>query len=751
MKNKILLITNVIIVWGFLTSFETKFGQTTTPSYQNENSPSKRALQLLRKMSLEQKIGQMTQICFSTITLDGTKTLHISPDKFREAIVKWQVGSFLSGTGSAEQWIDFLTEVQRIALEETELKIPLLIGIDHVHGANYVDEGTILPHNLTLSCSFDTALAARLAEITAIETADLGLQWNFTPVLDVGKNPYWPRFYETFGEDPLVCAEMGASIIRAYQNSSSIEPYRLAACAKHFIGYSDPRNGFDRSSSEIPEQILYEIFVPPFQKAFQSGVKTVMINSGDLNGEPLHSSKRYLYDLLRNQLGFDGVVVTDIKDIQKIVEMHAGAATFKEAVLMSIQAGVDMYMACNSYDFISTMLELVKEGKISEDRINRSVYRILKLKYELGLFENPYPRKDRLMRIGSVAHKQIATDAARESIVLLKNENLLPLSTKTKNILVAGKAANSKHYLAGAWTYEWMGQPDESKHPKEMETILEALQKEFPNSKVEYVPNAEINLKLLEQKSRASDVIILTVGEKPYSEFKGNINNLLLDSQEQTMIETAAKAGKPIVLVLVEGRPRIISHLSSKAKAILFAGHPGFGGGRAIAEIIRGSVNPSGKLSFSYPCDVHSYEPYYRKFSSNYWRQYTKLCSEEFPFGHGLSYATFQYENLTISDTVMFSSDTLIASVTVRNLSDRDGKETVLWYIQDEVGSIVRPIKMLKGFEKRLIRASSAQVFHFQITAKELSFPDEKGRHLLEEGYFTLMVGNQKIRFKLLQ
>jgi beta-glucosidase len=718
-----------------------------------KETPQRQIENLLKKMTLQQKIGQMTQICFSTITLDGTKTLDVSPDKFREAIVKYGVGSFLSGTGQAEKWVDFTHEVQRIAMEETTIKIPLILGIDHVHGANYVDEGTIFPHNLTLSCSFDTSLAHLAAKVTAIETADLGLQWNFAPVLDIGRNPYWPRLYETFGEDPFVCGQMGAAYTRGYQHCPETAPYKSAACAKHFIGYSDPKSGYDRTTSEIPDQVLHELFVPPFKAAFDAGMLTVMVNSGDLNGEPVHGSKKILTGLLRQKMGFDGVILTDIKDIEKIVEMHAGATNFKEAVLLSINAGVDMYMACNSYQFFDVMHELVKEGKISEKRIDESVRRILKLKIDVGLFENPYPRKDRLDRIGAAAHKEAAVNAAKESIVLIKNDKLLPLTDnhRVKNILVAGLAANSKHQLAGAWTYEWLGQPNENFHPKDMQTIFTALQTEFPESKVEYVPEAETKgLDDFKRKSKEADVIVITIGEQPYSEFKGNTNTLALDDKQKELVKAGVMSGKSVILVIVSGRPRIISDISAGVKAILFAGHPGFGGGTAIAQIISGKTNPSGKLSFSYPCEVNSYEPYYRKFSSEYWRKYTKFCYDEFPFGHGLSYTDFQYELLQLSDTVITKGKSITATVKVTNIGKTDGKEAVLWFITDEIGTITRPTKMLKSFEKQLIRAGESKVFSFVIQPEiHLFYPDEKGQKVIENGYFTISVGNQKARFLL--
>jgi len=697
---------------------------------------------LLKQMSLDEKIGQMTQICASTITLNGTKDLDLNVDKIRESILKHHVGSFLSGTGTAARWVKFITEIQNIAIKESRLKIPIVFGIDHVHGANYVDEGTMLPHNITLSCSFDTALAASAARVTAIETADLGMPWNFTPVLDIGKNPYWPRFYETFGEDPLVCGILGTTFIKQYENFKDISPYKLSACAKHFIGYSDPKSGYDRTPSEIPEQILYEQFLPPFKMSIDAGVKSVMINSGELNGEPVHGSKKLLDGLLRKKLGFNGVIITDIKDILKIVEMHKGAATEKEATLMAIEAGIDMYMACNSYDFCNIMKELVSEGKVTEERINQSVRRILKFKYDLNLFEAPLPSDKRLNLIGSKENHDEAVKAAEQSIVLLKNEkNLLPLTSKTKKILVAGFAADSKRLLNGAWTLEWLG-AEEKRQPAKQLTIYQSLYKEFFDSEVTLGITDKLKSpkdeELFLQQCKQNDVIILTVGDTLYSEFKGNSNDILLLPSHRKMVDIAIQSGKPVVLVLIEGRPRIITDYASSVAAILFAGHPGQGGGEAIARIISGKVVPSGKLSFTYPLSVGHNVTYYHKASD----KYTAL----YPFGHGLSYAKFEYKNLTLTDSILYNTGkSLVATIEVENTGNVDAQEIVLWYLQDEVGTITRPVKMLKHFEKRMIPKGTTQKFSFLIEPeRDFSYPDADGNSIVEKGKFKIMVGNQE-------
>lgn len=704
-----------------------------------------RAKDLLQRMTLDEKIGQMTQLCASSITLDGSKKLDLNTDKIREYITQHHVGSFLSGTGTAQRWVTFVNAMQKVAVTETRLGIPIIFGMDNVHGSDYVDEGTMLPHNLNLACSFNPAIAAEGGRITAIESADLGHHWNFAPVLDVGRSVYWPRLYETFGEDPLVCGTMGSAFTRGFQECKEVAPYKQAACAKHFIGYSQPMSGYDRSPSEIPDQALHEFFVPPFRMAFDAGIKTLMVNSGELNGEPVHGSKKLLTGLLRDKMKFDGVVLTDIKDIMKMVEMHAAAHNEKEATLRAIDAGIDMSMACSDVNFIKIMKELVAEGKITEERINESVLRILKLKIELGLFENPYPRADRLDRVGSKENYESALAAARESMVLLKNEgSLLPLAKNTK-LLVVGFAANNRRNINGAWTLEWLGAP-ESRQPANMKTLFQALQDEFGQANVQLAdsaaetPGSPALAKFKEQAARA-DVIVVTAGETPYSEFKGNMNDLSLDPHHANLIREAQATGKPVILLLFEGRPRVITGLEPGCRAILFAGHPGVGGAVALAEMLSGKTVPSGKLPFTYPSHVGHTVTYYHKASD----KYTAL----YPFGHGLSYSLFTYSNLSLSDSVINSKGSITATVTVTNNGKQAAKEAVLWFLKDEVGFITRPAKILRHFEKAEIGPGQKRSYTFTIKPEHLSYPDEKGTPQLEPGHYTLTVGDQKIRFRL--
>lgn len=743
--NCLLLLSLIILICG---------GCVKQPkSYE---SPYERSADsLLSLMTLDEKLGQMTQMCFSTITLDGSKTLDLNVENFRDAILNQHIGSFLSGSDSAARWVDFITNIQEIAVNETRLGIPLLIGIDHVHGANYVFEGTILPHNLTLGCSFDPEIARMAAKITAIETAPLGLHWNFTPVLDVGKNACWPRLYETFSEDPLVCGIMGATFIDTYENLPDIAPVKLAACGKHFIGYSDPKYGYDRAPADIPMQVMYEHFVPSFKKAIDAGLKTMMINSGEVNGIPVHSSASLLDTLLRQKLGFDGVILTDIGDIMRMVKMHKNAPDFKTGTRMAIEAGIDIYMACKGYEFVDAMNELIDEGKVTEERIDESVRRILKLKFELGLFENPFPDASTIDQIGKPEHRDMAQEIAEKSIVLLQNDGTLPLQTN-KKVLVSGFAAHSKKMINGAWTYDWQG-IEEEMQPADMNTLYEAFKNKFDSNNIFLHPTKGINNAKEKEAFIAAtkdvDVLIVTIGEEPYSEFEGNLPNLTLEKSQLNLLDAALETGKPVIAIIIAGRPRVFTKQADQCHAILFAGHPGTRGTEAIVNIITGKVNPSGKLSFSYPKDPGHVIPYYIKHSeySMYWKPMPERPFL-FPFGHGLSYNEFKYSNLTLSDTVITSPDqTITATVEIKNMDSGQADEIALWFISDKVGeTVTRPLKKLQYFERISIPGGIKIKAQFEIIPeKHLAYPDKRGNMILENGMFDVIIDGKKVAFEL--
>jgi beta-glucosidase len=709
---------------------------------------------LLGQMTLEEKIGQMTQVNNSEIVTnaqwgagaDLKIEIKIDTGKLGKMLRTYHVGSFLNGIAvPAETWYQFYKGLQEYNMNTSRLKIPIIYGVDHMHGPNYLEGSTIFPHAINTAATYNNKFPADMAHVTAVETADIGHQWLFAPVLDIARTPLWGRFYETLGESPYVSATMGSIFVKGVQEEKDIAPYKIAATAKHFLAYSDPKHGWDRGPADMSEQTLYEFHVPSFRAAIEAGIKTVMINSGELNGEPVHGSYRILTTLLRDELKFKGVAVTDWEDIIRLWRNHHVAENEKDATYKAIMAGIDVAMTPYTTAFCDHLKALVKEGKISEERINLSVSRILRLKYDLGLFDNPFPRNDRFQKIGSPEHKALALEAARESIVLMKNENALPLAT-TKRILLAGPTANLKRPLAGGWTLRWMAAEDEI-YPKDMLTVYTALQKEFTAKNVT-LANAAGEIK---GKAAGADAIVLAVGEMPYAEGYGSIQDINLPADQVELVKAAQATGKPVILVMISGRPRVITGIYKDCKAVLFAGLPGFEGAQAIAEIISGKVNPSAKLSFNFPYSVNRLLPHNHKISEVQLAHEIENPIALMPFGTGLSYTTFEYSNLQLSDSTLTADNGEIkATVTVKNTGSREGKEAVLWFTHDEVASLSRPIRDLKFYDKQLIKPGESQTFSFTINpVKHLAFPNAKNEQQLEDGYFTLMVGNLKTRFKL--
>ena len=719
---------------------------------------------LLTRMTLEEKVGQMTQLNITQINYEKVQSdVNLNAEKARDLLTNHHIGSFLNGEAvPAEQWLEYISELQKIAVEETRLGIPIIYGIDHMHGASYLEGSTIFPHNINLGATFNIEHARQTGKITALESGPLGHIWNFAPVLDLGKNPYWPRFYETFGEDPYLISEMGRSYVESYQGKHDLFPYTLAATGKHFLGYSVPRSGWDRTPVDLSMQTIHEFHRPSFQAAIDAGMKTIMVNSGEVNGTPVHASKELLTDLLRNEMGFEGVILTDWADIGKLYNFHKTARNYDEATLQAIEAGIDMSMTPNSLSFNESLLKLVENGSVTEERLNESVRRILKLKFELGLFEHPYPSGESLDEIGSDSHKSLALNAAEESIVLLKNDDeVLPLSKSVERLLVVGPTADNKRNLAGGWTLAWQGTAEE-RYPESMKTIADALRDEFPNSEIismESIGNKYTNRrKEFNKLAENADAILIAAGEEPYTEFVGNITDLKLDEDQIEMIKAVNETGKPSVLVLVAGRPRVINEIVYDTESIIWAGLPGFEGAEAIARVISGQVNPSGKLPFSYPQFAGHFIPYNHKPSAAYYFDETIAndivvdteALTMWEFGYGLSYTEFSYESLELSETSIDVNQHITAKISVTNVGNRTGTEAVLWYLTDEVGRISRPVKELTHFERVTLEPGETKEMTFRIDPeKQLSYPGFDGESILEEGNFTLQVGSEKATFHL--
>lgn len=785
MKKTVYLFGVLVSLWAFTAcnKSETKETQSAATSEKDKEIDAK-VDALLAKMSVEEKVGQMTQVNLNTILYSGNGSGYdnnygiINPALLDTAIGTYKVGSLLNAINRAysqDQWIQIITQIQDKATK-TGNGIPVIYGIDAIHGVTFTLNSTLFPHNIGSAASWNPAVPAACAEVTALEARACGLRWNFDPVLDLGRNPLWPRFPETFGEDPLLVERMGIAAIKGYETAGLNSTKSVASCMKHFIGYSASRTGRDRTPSFIPEIELREYYLPQFQAAVNAGASTIMINSGELNGVPVHASKYLLTDILRNELGFKGLVVTDWEDINRLYERHNTSPSLKDAVRVAILAGIDMSMTPNDFKFPKLLIELVKEGSVPEERINESVRRILRLKFQLGLFENPVVEKDAIANFGKPEYAEKALFAARQTLTLLKNDkNTLPLS-KSLKIVVAGPNANNVPSLHGCWSYTWQGADATatlskggdkafipgfdfakdsvlSLFPASTLSIKQALEAKIGAGKVvcQSVANYEDPKNYSLPSLAGADAIVLCLGENSYAESPGSIRDLTLDARQLALAQAAIKSGKPVILVLVEGRPRVISSIVDGIPAVVNAYWPGSQGANAIADVLFGDYNPGGKLPFSYPMhtgDIVMYdhkwtevnvEPTPGTFVDNGY-------APQWPFGHGLSYTTFAYSDFKISTDTLVGDAKLTVSVTVKNTGTVDGDEVVQLYSRDMFASVVPSLKRLRGFERVSIKAGESKTVTFEITKADLSFiKEDQSAHtferVTEDGDFKLMVG----------
>jgi beta-glucosidase len=707
---------------------------------------------LIAKMTLEEKVGQMTEVTSDVVSKTGGGAHELDPEKLKEAIMKYHVGSILNVTGTAYErshWYDVISQIQKAA-DQDRLKIPVIYGIDAIHGVTYTVGSTLFPQEIALAATFNKALAHKMGEITAYETRASYIPWNYSPVLDLGRSALWPRIYETLGEDPYVVKTMGAEIIKGYQGNDVGDKYHVAACMKHYLGYSFPLSGKDRTPSWIPDRYMREYFLPSFAEAVKAGAKTLMINSGEINGVPVHASKYLLTDVLRGELHFDGIAVTDWRDIQYLHDRHHVAATQKDAVMIAVNAGVDMSMVPYDYTFYTYLIELVKEGKVSMARVNEAVHRILRVKYELGLFERPVGNPDDYPKFGSDEFKQASIQAANEAITLLKNNNhILPLK-KDMKILVTGPTANTMRSLDGGWSYTWQGDLSD-KFAAGKNTILEAIQQKIGKDNVSYEAGASFdslqNIDETVKAAKNADAIVLCLGELSYTENVGNIDDLNLPAAQTQLALELAKTGKPVILVLAEGRPRIVTDAESKSAATIMAYLSGNEGGDAIASVLFGDVNPSGRLSITYPRFTNALVNYYRKNLENGNPDDKHGYNPLYEFGYGLSYTTFSYTNLHISKPELKDNETLTISVDVKNTGNLDGKESVLLYISQLYASIAPDTKRLRAFDKINLKPGESKTVTFKITPKDLAFVNDVSKTVTEAGEFKIQLGDQTQSF----
>jgi beta-glucosidase len=701
---------------------------------------------LLRQMTLKEKVGQMTQLEIGMVSTGVGTQIRIDPAKLHKAVVEYGVGSILNvndETLPPKQWHQIIRAIQDEAAR-TRLHIPVLYGIDSIHGANYVTGATMFPQPIGMAATWDPEIALRGARITAGETRSAAIPWNFSPVLDIGRQPLWPRLYETYGEDPYLAEVMGVATVRGYEGDDVASPHQVAACLKHYVGYSGPYTGHDRTPALLPENTLREYYLPTFASAVHAGARSVMVNSSEVNGIPGHANHYLLTTVLRKQLGFDGLVVSDWEDIRKLVSSHHVAADEKEATRIAVVAGIDMSMVPSSYSFSDLLLQLVQEGKVPMSRINEAVRRILQMKADLGLFRDPMMGIND-GPIGTPASREVSLQAARESITLLQNAgNILPLARNT-HVLVTGPTADSLASLNNGWTYTWQGDRA-SAYPQDRDTILSALRRKLGEQNVAYVPGTdldkEIDIGAAVSAAQQTDVIILCLGEGAYAETPGNIDDLSLSPAQIRLALALANTRKPVVLVLAEGRPRLINEFADAMRAIVLAYNPSNEGGTAIADILFGDVNPSGRLPYTYPRFPNALLTYDHKVSEDTDTSYgQKAFRPQFEFGFGLSYTTFQYSGLRLASSSVPLTGKLPLSVTVTNTGARPGAEVVQLYVRKRYASVTPPTKRLKRFAKIWLEPGESRELSFTLVPDDLSFIGADDRPTIEPGGFDVMVG----------
>ena len=735
-----------------------------TSAYADSAEVETRIDALLDKMTVEEKVGQMTQVTLAVLLDEATRRdrtkLIVDPDKLKDAINKYHVGSILN-TGSRaltiEEWRRLITMIQDEALA-SRISVPVIYGIDSIHGATYMKGSTLFPHNIGLAASRNVELAGRVADVTAKETRAAGIRWNFDPVLDVGRNPLWSRFEETFGEDSYLAGEMGTAMVRSYEKGDPSRPDAVASCMKHYLGYSDPANGKDRTPAYIPDIELYEHHVPPFRKAIEAGAATIMINSASINGMPVHGSKRLLTELLRDELGFKGLVVSDWEDVIRLHVRHKIAETPRDAVRIAVEAGLDMSMVPNNYSFFEHLVSLVNDGEISESRIDESVRRILRLKFDVGLFDNAYAEEGTEALFGLPAYRELALQAAQDSMTLLENNGVLPLEKGTK-VLVAGPAAHNIGALHSSWSYTWQGR-DERAYPEDTLSLVEALSLIAGDGQVtsmgsaKYDDPANVDPAMLGKLAADADVILLALGEHAYAESPGGIDDLTLEPDQQALARAAVASGKPVIVVLIEGRPRVLGDWVDEVAAVLQAYRPGSRGAEAIGNVLFGNYNPSGVLPYTYPAATGDIMPYDRRVLANFQRLGAGAKISEggykprWPFGHGLSYTTFEVSNLQLDKEVMGPGDTLTVSVTVANTGDREGTRVVDLFVKDLYASVTPSFWRLREFSRVDLGPGETTTIEFTLTADDLAIVNESNKRVTEDGDFEIHTGGEVAAFR---
>lgn len=764
MNTKKILLLNAILISFFIQTVNAQNFNTDNLDIKIENKIST----ILNSMTLEEKVGQTCQITLESVLKKNKDGKLIEPHqidnkKLKIAIKDFKVGSFLNvsnHTFTIEKWHKVINKIQNYS-KLTKHQIPVIYGVDAIHGATYIQNSTLFPQEIGLAATWDLNHAKKMAEITAYETRASGIPWNFSPVLDLGRNPIWSRFFETLGEDVYLATEMGKSIIDGYQGGKEIDDYHVAACLKHYVGYGVPESGRDRTPALIPNRTMEEYHLPPFYHSIKNGALTVMVNSGEVNGIPGHANKYLLTDILKEKWGFKGFAVSDWEDFINLYKVAQTDSTLKDAIATAINAGVDMSMVPNNPEYktyCKLLIELVNEGRVSQVRLDDAVRRILRVKNQLGLLNNyKKPNIKDYNSFASDEYRKAAYDAASESITLLKNNNILPIS-KEKSVLLIGPTANSLNCLNGAWTHTWQGVDD--KYNNDFPTIKDAIQSNYSNfaffegsklimeNKDEKDVQAS-DLQLAIEQAKSFDVAIVCLGELPSTERPGDIYTLDLPKEQQLIVTSLADEGIPIVLVLVQGRPKIIRDIEKLADGIILAYLPGDQGGAAIADIIAGKINPSGKLPFTYPkyngVKMHYDHKQSEVINANTWKN--DFYDPQWDFGFGLSYTDFEYSNLRINKKTISNNDELSISVDITNKGQRKGKEVVQLYMRDHFATISPPLKKLRRFSKIDLSPQETKTVTFTINSDDLKFYGINNEWIVEDGKFSIMIDNLKQDF----
>lgn len=720
--------------------------------------------QTLKKLTLEEKIGQMMELVTDLFGAnDKNGVFYIDEHKTDSILSRYKIGSILNAPNTcaptAKQWEKYIAQIQKISMKR--IGIPCVFGLDQNHGSTYTQGGTLFPQNINVAATFNREIARRSAEATAYETRAVSVPWTYSPTVDLGRDARWPRIWENFGEDCYLSSEMGKAMVYGFQGEdpNNIDQYHIATSMKHFMGYGVPWTGKDRTPAYISPADLREKHFAPFLAGLQAGALTVMVNSASVNGVPMHANKEFLTGWLKEETGWDGVLITDWADINNLYTREMVAKDKKDALRIAINAGIDMIMEPYSCDACGYLVELVKEGKIPMSRIDDACRRVLRMKYRLDLFKNPTQKLKNYPKFGGEEFAKLALEGATESMVLLKNEgNILPLQ-HGKKILLTGPNANQMRCLNGGWSYTWQGHRADEFAGK-YNTIYEAFCNEYGkenvilnqgvtyNEKGKYWEENEPQIQEAVAAAKDADVIVACIGENSYTETPGNLTDLWLSENQRNLVKALAQTGKPVILVLNEGRPRLIADIEPLAQGIIDILIPGNMGGDALANLVSGKSNFSGKMPYTYPKEINSLANYDFKKSEEVGTMegaydYNAKITQQCGFGYGLSYTSYKYSNLKVSQSDFRHGDIIKVSVDVKNTGKVAGKESVLLFSSDLIASVVPDGRRLRAFDKVELQPGETKTMTFELKADDLAFVGWNGKWRLEEGDFKLMIADQ--------